>query len=252
MRLKTLAYSYTVTPPENLRVEDNVTVVLCGNYGCCTFHPRGKGSLRQLLRRWTAISTEVQTYFYGGSNYGFWWPYPNVPALAENYQLADRDGVTAVYTQGTAPGYGAGLVDLRAYLSARIAWIPSATSAARSTSSAPLLRPGGPSSSERPRDTRPVTRRRRCGGISWGNAEGGATGWMPRRSPGRRRCSSRRWRRRGTSRSITAVRAASLEVLWARVMLSAAPSRSCAEVRAAARVGWRGGARGGRPSPDRG
>lgn len=226
VRLKTLAYSYTVTPPENLRVEDNVTVVLCGNYGCCTFHPRGKGSLRQLLRRWTAISTEVQTYFYGGSNYGFWWPYPNVPALAENYQLADRDGVTAVYTQGTAPGYGAGLVDLRAYLSARIAWDPKRDIGREIHEfCAGYYGPGGPFIEQYVREySDRVTRRRRCGGISWGNAEGWRD-WVDAETIS--------WAEALFQQALAAtrdqpeyhrrVRAASLEVLWARVMLSAAP-----------------------------
>lgn len=68
---------------------------------------------------------DISVYTYGGSNYGYWWPYPNVWEVGMQYPWARDAGVTAFYVQGTALGKGSGLVDMKAYISARLAWDPS-------------------------------------------------------------------------------------------------------------------------------
>ncbi|MBN2311721.1 MAG: DUF4838 domain-containing protein [Candidatus Hydrogenedentes bacterium] len=126
VKIKTLAYSYTVDAPEDLPVADNVLVVLCGPP--CTFHPydkcRASKRYRENLLKWAAIAGNIQTYFYGGPNYGYFWPYPSWFAMCSDYPNAYRDGVRAVYRQGAAVGYGSEFTELRGYLSARMAWEP--------------------------------------------------------------------------------------------------------------------------------
>lgn len=128
VQIKTLAYSYTWPAPK-MAVEPNVVVVICGPAGDW-FLPYEDNELtqewRRALRAWTRLGGKVQTYMYGGSNYGYWWPFPTWFTMCRNQQTAYKDGVRAMYRQGTAAGYGAELSELRAYLSARMAYRPEA------------------------------------------------------------------------------------------------------------------------------
>jgi len=119
VRIKTLAYSYTKTAPENMVASDNVLVEICGNFKA------PDDSHAKLIKAWSKVAKNISVYTYGGSNYGYWWPYPNVWYVGMQYPWALQSGVKAFYVQGTALGKGSGLVDLRAYLSARLAWDPS-------------------------------------------------------------------------------------------------------------------------------
>lgn len=118
-RIKTLAYTYTQTPPENMSAADNVLVEICGNFKL------GDNSHADLVNSWSKVAKNISVYTYGGSNYGYWWPYPNVWEVGMQYPWAKASGVRAFYVQGTALGKGAGLVDMKAYISARLAWDPS-------------------------------------------------------------------------------------------------------------------------------
>jgi uncharacterized protein DUF4838/glycosyl hydrolase family 67 len=126
--IKTLAYSYSVKAPDDLLVEDNVLVVLCGP--SCTFHGvdqcEGNAPFLANLKQWTSLCGGIQTYFYGGPNYGYLWPYPSWFAMCRDYPVAYASGVRAMYRQGAAIGYGSEFTELRAYLSARMAWDPHA------------------------------------------------------------------------------------------------------------------------------
>lgn len=119
VRIKTLAYSYTKAAPENLTVPDNVLVEICGNFS------DKEPAHADTVRAWSKVARNISVYTYGGSNYGYWWPCPNLWEVGMQYPWARECGVTAFYVQGTAIGKGAGMTDLRAYLSARMAWDPS-------------------------------------------------------------------------------------------------------------------------------
>jgi hypothetical protein len=117
-RIKTLAYNYTQAAPENMSASDNVLVEICGNFKL------GDSTHADLVQSWSKVAKNISVYTYGGSNYGYWWPYPNVWEVGMQYPWAKASGVRAFYVQGTALGHGAGLVDMRAYISARLAWDP--------------------------------------------------------------------------------------------------------------------------------
>ena len=117
-RIKALAYSYTVEPPENMTTADNVLIEICGNFG-----KKGKAH-EALVKSWSRVAQNISVYTYGGSNFGYWWPYPNLRELGMQCPWALQNGVTAFYVQGTALGKGSGMVDLRAYLTARLMWDP--------------------------------------------------------------------------------------------------------------------------------
>ncbi len=119
VRIKTLAYNYTTTAPKNMTASDNVLVEICGNFG-----PGGDPHAK-LVESWSEVARNISVYTYGGSNYGYWWPYPNVWDVGMQYPWALKCGVKAFYIQGAALGRGSGLVDLRAYVTARLAWDPS-------------------------------------------------------------------------------------------------------------------------------
>lgn len=117
--IKTLAYSYTNQAPENMKASDQVLVEICGNFG------PGIGDHEKTVKAWSGVAKNLSVYTYGGSNYGYWWPYPNLYELGMQPVWALQNGVNAFYVQGTAIGKGSGLVDVRAYLTARMAWDPS-------------------------------------------------------------------------------------------------------------------------------
>lgn len=119
VRIKTLAYSYTQAAPENMTAPDNVLVEICGNFDA------NDKTHANLVGAWSKVVKNISVYTYGGSNYGYWWPCPNLWEVGMQYPWAREAGVTAFYVQGTALGKGSGMVDLRAYLSARMAWDPS-------------------------------------------------------------------------------------------------------------------------------
>jgi uncharacterized protein DUF4838/glycosyl hydrolase family 67 len=127
VKIKVLAYSYTWMPPGDLRLEDNVLVVLCGPAGDW-FLPYADSpktqEWRAALRNWTGLGGNVQTYMYGGSNYGYWWPFPTWFTMCKNYRTAYEDGVRAMYRQGAASAHGSEFCELRAYLTAKCAWDP--------------------------------------------------------------------------------------------------------------------------------
>jgi hypothetical protein len=120
VKIKTLAYSYTTEVPSNIKVADNISIELCGN-----FMPGDKDPHTKLAKSWAKIAKNIEVYTYGGSNFGYWWPYPNMWEMGAQYSRALNAGVSAFYVQGTAVGKGSGMVDLRAYLSGRLAWDPS-------------------------------------------------------------------------------------------------------------------------------
>lgn len=117
-RIKTLAYNYTKEAPKNMTAADNVLVEICGNF------KSGDDQHAKLVSSWSKVAKNISVYTYGGSNFGYWWPYPNLWEMGMQYPWAQHRGVKAFYIQGTALGKGAGLVDMRAYISARMAWDP--------------------------------------------------------------------------------------------------------------------------------
>jgi len=119
VKVKTLAYSYTTTAPDNMKVADNVTIEICGNF------VSGNDPHAKIVKTWSKIAKSIQVYTYAGSNSGYWWPYPNLLDMGMQYTRALQNGVTAFYAQGTAFSKGSGMVDLRAYLTARLGWDPS-------------------------------------------------------------------------------------------------------------------------------
>ncbi|NOY79942.1 MAG: DUF4838 domain-containing protein [Kiritimatiellaeota bacterium] len=127
VKIKVLAYSYTWTPPDNMPIEDNVLVVLCGPAGDW-FLPYAVSPVtrawRAALRKWTGLGGNVQTYMYGGPNFGYWWPFPTWFTMCKNYRTAYEDGVRALYRQGAAAGVGSEFCELRAYITAKCAWDP--------------------------------------------------------------------------------------------------------------------------------
>lgn len=119
VHIKTLAYNYTQSAPQSISASDNVLVEICGN-----FKPEDRSHV-DLVSSWSKVAKNISVYTYGGSNYGYWWPYPNVWEMGMQCPWALRSGVKAFYVQGTALGKGSGLVDMKAYISARMAWDPS-------------------------------------------------------------------------------------------------------------------------------
>lgn len=123
--LLTLAYAYTAeAPPPDLKPAGNLVVNLAFIDGDW-FRPFPPGS-NELLNGWAATGARIRSYTYAGSNFGFWWPFPNIISHSQLLHNLAKDGVTEFFTQGTLLQPGAGLVELRAYVSGRMMLNPDA------------------------------------------------------------------------------------------------------------------------------
>ena len=125
--LLTLAYSFTMeAPPGGLRANDNVVVYIAGPAGdgiTGWFKGYEPGEFT-VLNEWIKTGSRLRMYTYGASNFGFFWPFPNILAHAKDIDSLYVDGVREFFDQGALGGTGSGLVELRAYLSARMIWDP--------------------------------------------------------------------------------------------------------------------------------
>ena len=122
VQLVTLAYTFTTDAPPAPVPRKNVTVNICGPVGegiCCWLHDYRPGTFK-ILNDWIKLGARVRIYAYGGSNYVFWRPYPNIIGHARTLQNLQRDGVREFFDQGTLGGNGSPMVELRAYLGARM------------------------------------------------------------------------------------------------------------------------------------
>ena len=125
--LLTLAYAYTVdAPPAGPKPAENLIVYLTGPFGdgvCCSFHGYRQGEFK-ILNDWVKLGARMRLYTYAASNYGFWYPFPNLIGHAQDIQNLYRDGVRSFFDQGALGGTGSGLVELRAWLSAKMMRAP--------------------------------------------------------------------------------------------------------------------------------
>lgn len=126
----TLAYSYSIVPPNTLRPRANVIIRLCHLNAPCDSHPIESCAMNRTyaeqIRQWTARSAEVFVWDYYTNFAHYFMPYPNLDAIAADLALYARSGITGIFGQGDAtPMKGSGdMAELRAWIMARLLWRP--------------------------------------------------------------------------------------------------------------------------------
>lgn len=131
MQVKTLAYAWGLTPPENMKLADNVSVMFCAGGAPWEAHlsfasdPLGEKLLKN-LQTWKKVAKNFEVYLYGYPHNNYWAPSPCLYSQARNIRWAYDNGITQIHHQifGWAGQPGGDLVYLRIWLYTRLAWNP--------------------------------------------------------------------------------------------------------------------------------
>jgi hypothetical protein len=102
----TIAYTYSLIPPQGLKVHERVLVVVCDMYPDCADHkPIGQDPLTEnyvkYIKDWVRISPNVLAWHYAVDFVHFLMPFPNFKALYENTKIYQSLGLKGILFQGT-------------------------------------------------------------------------------------------------------------------------------------------------------
>ncbi len=126
--VKTLAYSWSLTPPQNIRARKNVTVMFCAmaNY----YIPLASGKQTEQLRAhaagWKRVCDNLAVYLYAYPPEYYWYPAPCLYLFGQNIKWAQKIGCNDLFMQvsGFGGSYGSDGMDLRAWVYSRMMWDP--------------------------------------------------------------------------------------------------------------------------------
>ncbi|HSV73178.1 MAG TPA: DUF4838 domain-containing protein [Chthonomonadales bacterium] len=126
--IDTLAYQATEAPPRTVRPRANVRVRFAP-IGVCVAHPLEtcpeNAAALENLRAWSRITSQLAVWHYATNFACYLQPLPNLDSIPADLELFRRLGVTGVFFQGGyAPGGGAAMAELKAYLMAQLMWNP--------------------------------------------------------------------------------------------------------------------------------
>ncbi len=131
MQVKTLAYAWSTTPPENMKLADNVSVMFCATLApweaqvTIARDPQGEPLVKN-LQAWKKVAKNFEVYLYGYPHNDYWAPSPCLYSQARNIRWAYESGITQIHHQlfGWAGQPGGDMVYLRVWLYTRLAWNP--------------------------------------------------------------------------------------------------------------------------------
>lgn len=126
--IDTLAYQWTEAPPKHVRPHPNVRIRLAP-IGACVAHPLdGCDANRKPLanlKAWAKITKQLYIWHYASNFANYFQPLPDLDEIPGDIRLFERTGVVGVYYEGGyAPGGGADMAELKAYLMAKLLWNP--------------------------------------------------------------------------------------------------------------------------------
>lgn len=122
----TLAYLYTMNPPQHVKPLPNVNIMLC-DIDCMrevglTENKTGKEFVKA-LEGWSAISDNLFIWDYGINFDNYVAPFPNFHILKDNIKLFKKNNATMHFSQ-IASNRGGDFAELRTYLVSKLMWNP--------------------------------------------------------------------------------------------------------------------------------
>ncbi|HTY36848.1 MAG TPA: DUF4838 domain-containing protein, partial [Bacteroidota bacterium] len=124
--ISTLAYQYSRSAPKLVRPAPNVNIMFC-SIECNRSRPlatdTASASFRNDMRDWTSLTKNIYMWDYVVQFRNLISPFPNLRVLQPNIQYFIRNGITALFEQGsgTLPNE---FKELRTYLIAKLMWDP--------------------------------------------------------------------------------------------------------------------------------
>lgn len=124
--ISTLAYQYTRKPPLKVRPRHNVVVWLCSIE--CSFSkpltdPRNE-AFRKDIEGWSKVCDRMYVWDYTTNFRHYILPHPNLPVLGPNVQFFADHNVKGLFEQGAYHTWGAEMMELRAWVLAKMLWNP--------------------------------------------------------------------------------------------------------------------------------
>lgn len=123
----TLAYTYTKTPPKELRAHDNVIVRLCHMGDYCDSHPLATCKLNKayidLIAGWRKIAKHVYIWHYVTNFQHSLLFHPCFDALSQDIRFYQEQKIAGLYLQAFSTK-GVAFAEVHAYAMARCMWNP--------------------------------------------------------------------------------------------------------------------------------
>jgi hypothetical protein len=124
--ISTLAYQYSRSAPKHMKPEDNVNIMLC-SIECNRSRPlatdSGSASFRRDVEDWTKLTKNIYLWDYVVQFRNLISPFPNFRVLQPNIHYFVRNGITAMFEQGSGKLPNE-FKELRTYLIAKLLWDP--------------------------------------------------------------------------------------------------------------------------------
>ncbi len=125
--ISTLAYQYTRKPPLHVRPLPNVVVWLCSIE--CSFARPLTDPVNQTFRNdiegWSKICNRLYVWDYTTNFRHYILPHPNLQVLGPNVKFFADHNVRGLFEQGAYHTWGAEMMELRAWVLAKMLWNPS-------------------------------------------------------------------------------------------------------------------------------
>ena len=130
VKVGTLSYQYSRTPPKTLRPRPNVQIQLC-SIECCQIHPiddpdcPNNVAFCEDLADWGKICDDVSIWSYNTNFANYLLPCPNLRTIGPNIRFFAGSNAKAINMQGAWNSGGAEFSDLRNYMVSGMLWDPS-------------------------------------------------------------------------------------------------------------------------------
>jgi len=125
--ISTLAYCYTRKPPRHARPRHNVIVWLC-SIECSFSQPlaaEANRAFRNDIEGWSKLCDRLYVWDYVTNFRHYILPHPNLRVLAPNVRFFADHHVTGLFEQGNYQSRGGEMMELRAWMLAKLLWNPS-------------------------------------------------------------------------------------------------------------------------------
>ena len=129
-KIETLAYQKSQSPPEGLKVEENVVIRLCP-ISTCTLHNLDDSScppnaaFDKDLSGWSKIAKNIYIWDYSTNFQYYYALFPNITAIQERYRYYSKHNVVSIFDHGCGENIVPGeFHELRTYLVLKLLWNP--------------------------------------------------------------------------------------------------------------------------------